>query len=80
MFRVVKRDGDVHDFTLNKISDAIIKAVFLDNDTTMNNSRGTHNQGVNITSFSQKYDPIVNFDKNDSHFPLSLSAVIHFSH
>ena len=26
MFRVVKRDGDVHDFTLNKISDAIIKA------------------------------------------------------
>ena len=34
-------------------SDAIIKAVFLDNDTTMNNSRGTHNQGVNITSFSQ---------------------------
>ena len=26
MFRVVKRDGDVHDFTLNKISEAIIKA------------------------------------------------------
>ena len=26
MFRVVKRDGDVHDFTMNKISDAIIKA------------------------------------------------------
>ena len=26
MFRVVKRDGDVNDFTMNKISDAIIKA------------------------------------------------------
>ena len=26
MFRVVKRDGDIHDFTLNKISGAIIKA------------------------------------------------------
>ena len=26
MFRVVKRDGDVHDFTLNKISSAIVKA------------------------------------------------------
>ena len=26
MFRVVKRDGDVHDFTLHKISGAIIKA------------------------------------------------------
>ena len=26
MFRVVKRNGDIHDFTMNKISDAIIKA------------------------------------------------------
>ena len=26
MFRVVKRDGELHDFTINKISDAIIKA------------------------------------------------------
>ena len=26
MFRVVKRDGNLHDFTMNKISDAIIKA------------------------------------------------------
>ena len=26
MFRVVKRDGDIHDFTLNKISGAIVKA------------------------------------------------------
>ncbi len=26
MFRVVKRDGDLHDFTINKISGAIIKA------------------------------------------------------
>ena len=36
MFRVVKRDGDVHDFTLNKISDAIIKA-FNATDVQFNN-------------------------------------------
>ena len=36
MFRVVKRDGDVHDFTINKISDAIIKA-FNATDVQFNN-------------------------------------------
>ena len=36
MFRVVKRDGDVHDFTLSKISDAIIKA-FNATDVQFNN-------------------------------------------
>ena len=36
IFRVVKRDGDVHDFTLNKISDAIIKA-FNATDVQFNN-------------------------------------------
>ena len=36
MFRVVKRDGDVHDFTLNKINDAIIKA-FNATDVQFNN-------------------------------------------
>ena len=36
MIRVVKRDGDVHDFTINKISDAIIKA-FNATDVQFNN-------------------------------------------
>ena len=36
MFRVVKRDGDVHDFTISKISDAIIKA-FNATDVQFNN-------------------------------------------
>ena len=36
MFQVVKRDGEVHDFTLNKISDAIIKA-FNATDVQFNN-------------------------------------------
>ena len=34
-------------------SGAQIKGVFVGNGTTMNNSRGTHDQGVNIVSFSQ---------------------------
>ena len=36
MFRVVKRDGEVNDFTINKISDAIIKA-FNATDVQFNN-------------------------------------------
>ena len=36
MIRVVKRNGDVHDFTMNKISDAIIKA-FNATDVQFNN-------------------------------------------